>query len=97
MSSENAGENDDSLIYRMWQADGATNNCNLCYRAFTFFWRRHHCRHCGLLVCDMCSLHRRLLPGTDTFGLVSENGNISAMRRVCNSCVKIVDKRYFKQ
>jgi len=29
MSSENAGENDDSLIYRMWQADGATNNCTI--------------------------------------------------------------------
>ena len=42
--------------------DDTRTACNICLAAFTLKNRRHHCRKCGELVCDACSLHRRLLP-----------------------------------
>ena len=38
-----------------WQPDSAATTCNKCGAAFGFFSRRHHCRHCGLVVCGACS------------------------------------------
>jgi hypothetical protein len=31
-------------------------DCGLGFSTFTSARRRHHCRHCGLLCCDSCSL-----------------------------------------
>mmetsp|Transcript_17919 Transcript_17919/g.46993 ORF Transcript_17919/g.46993 Transcript_17919/m.46993 type:complete len:181 (+) Transcript_17919:966-1508(+) len=33
------------------------NNCGQCQTTFTMFRRRHHCRNCGMTVCDA---HRRV-------------------------------------
>jgi hypothetical protein len=38
-----------------WQADSEAAFCVYCNEAFTFLRRRHHCRHCGTVVCDHCS------------------------------------------
>ncbi|KAJ1925958.1 hypothetical protein IWQ60_004219 [Tieghemiomyces parasiticus] len=38
-----------------WEPDAAAVSCRLCDRRFSFFFRRHHCRRCGLVVCDPCS------------------------------------------
>ncbi|RKP36385.1 hypothetical protein BJ085DRAFT_21759, partial [Dimargaris cristalligena] len=41
-----------------WEPDEAARHCRLCERRFTLFVRRHHCRRCGILVCDPCSAQR---------------------------------------
>ncbi|KAJ1977990.1 hypothetical protein H4R35_002079 [Dimargaris xerosporica] len=41
-----------------WEPDDDAADCPYCSRRFTLFFRRHHCRHCGLVVCDLCSSHR---------------------------------------
>ncbi len=38
-----------------WMADGAVQACCLCQAPFTLFFRRHHCRLCGKVVCGNCS------------------------------------------
>ena len=45
-----------------WQPDEEVTNCNRCRRQFDYFYRKHHCRHCGLIFCDGCSRERCLLP-----------------------------------
>lgn len=45
-----------------WQPDEEVVNCNRCRRQFDYFYRKHHCRHCGLIFCDGCSRERCLLP-----------------------------------
>ncbi|KAF3920004.1 hypothetical protein ABW21_db0201538 [Orbilia brochopaga] len=45
-----------------WQPDSAVNNCPICGSAFTFFYRKHHCRKCGRVVCAPCSPHRIVIP-----------------------------------
>lgn len=41
-----------------WQPDSETKTCTLCARKFTFWFRRHHCRKCGKVVCHLCSFTR---------------------------------------
>jgi hypothetical protein len=74
-----------------WQSDEEASNCNSCYRTFSFFLRRHHCRWCGRVFCDRCSGNRQeVVPG-----MILGPGNIADQRflstspmrmRVCNSC-----------
>jgi ribosomal protein L37E len=39
----------------IWSSDDSTTRCEQCYRNFTFFLRKHHCRACGHIFCDACS------------------------------------------
>lgn len=36
------------------------DNCEFCFRNFTFRQPRHHCRKCAKTVCERCSVKRRL-------------------------------------
>ncbi|KAJ2681305.1 hypothetical protein H4R19_007370, partial [Coemansia spiralis] len=49
------------LPRQAWELDEATSACRQCRQPFTLFVRRHHCRRCGLVVCDSCSSRRVLL------------------------------------
>ena len=35
-----------------WKPDLTANDCAVCHQTFTWFFRRHHCRRCGNVVCD---------------------------------------------
>lgn len=49
----------------LWQADDQANECFICHSKFTLFFRRHHCRKCGRVVCGRCSQARSTyLPST---------------------------------
>jgi hypothetical protein len=39
----------------LWINDSEFSNCMRCEKAFTFTFRRHHCRYCGLLLCSECT------------------------------------------
>ncbi|KAJ2377225.1 hypothetical protein IW150_001503, partial [Coemansia sp. RSA 2607] len=39
----------------VWAPDGSAAQCFICFRAFSLFVRRHHCRACGRIVCNACS------------------------------------------
>ncbi|KAF2010672.1 hypothetical protein BU24DRAFT_427783 [Aaosphaeria arxii CBS 175.79] len=45
-----------------WQADHEVNLCPVCGNQFTFWYRKHHCRKCGRVVCANCSPHRITIP-----------------------------------
>jgi hypothetical protein len=50
------------FVLPKWQADAEVTNCPVCKNAFTFFYRKHHCRKCGRVVCANCSPHRITIP-----------------------------------
>jgi len=35
-----------------WKPDVASADCAVCHQTFTWYFRRHHCRRCGDIVCD---------------------------------------------
>ena len=45
-----------------WQPDTEVNKCPICGAAFSFWYRKHHCRKCGRVVCGNCSPHRITIP-----------------------------------
>ena len=59
-----------------WKGDAESNACEHCGVSFTFFKRRHHCRHCGGIYCDECTSRRHILP----------NISQTEKQRVCIPC-----------
>lgn len=50
------------LVLPPWQPDADVTHCFVCGSQFTFFYRKHHCRKCGRVVCAACSPHRITIP-----------------------------------
>ncbi|WPH03346.1 Hypothetical protein R9X50_00622400 [Acrodontium crateriforme] len=65
-----------------WKPDASGSNCSVCHQAFTWFFRRHHCRRCGDLVCDAHS--RRRIP-LDQNARPHPNGTES---KACDPCAE---------
>lgn len=57
-----------------WRPDKSSSCCTICLQEFSLLNRRHHCRKCGILVCDDCSKGRALIR--------------SVKSRVCDRCVR---------
>ncbi|KKZ61242.1 hypothetical protein EMCG_04114 [[Emmonsia] crescens] len=45
-----------------WQPDSEVSKCPICDTQFSFWYRKHHCRKCGRVVCASCSPHRITIP-----------------------------------
>ncbi len=45
-----------------WEPDAGVSKCPICGTAFSFWYRKHHCRKCGRVVCANCSPHRITIP-----------------------------------
>ncbi|CAF5074364.1 unnamed protein product, partial [Rotaria magnacalcarata] len=59
-----------------WVPDDKADTCMHCRSSkFSAYNRRHHCRNCGLIICDGCSKRRFLLPHLD-----------SKPVRICDAC-----------
>jgi len=57
----------------VWVPDDEVHNCTICDTIFTFTTRKHHCRQCGNVICDNCSLKRKDINGEENL-------------RVCDIC-----------
>ncbi|KAJ6104068.1 hypothetical protein N7523_010388 [Penicillium sp. IBT 18751x] len=45
-----------------WQPDSEVTECPICGTVFKLWYRKHHCRKCGRVVCAACSPHRITIP-----------------------------------
>jgi hypothetical protein len=77
LERKNRGDTVETEFAAMWDRDDAETKCKMCFAEFSLFKRRHHCRSCGVLCCDNCSLNRVLLPNIDQ----------KKKLRVCDKCV----------
>ncbi|KAI8055669.1 hypothetical protein BDF22DRAFT_671429, partial [Syncephalis plumigaleata] len=82
-----------------WESDHVATTCRSCQRAFTLWVRRHHCRRCGLVFCNRCSMGRAIMmvtPGGGGGGGVDIEEALQfgpllldrfpSLQRVCNQC-----------
>eukprot|EP00500_Bicosoecida_sp_ms1_P014270 CAMPEP_0203825728 /NCGR_PEP_ID=MMETSP0115-20131106/54962_1 /ASSEMBLY_ACC=CAM_ASM_000227 /TAXON_ID=33651 /ORGANISM="Bicosoecid sp, Strain ms1" /LENGTH=258 /DNA_ID=CAMNT_0050734773 /DNA_START=17 /DNA_END=789 /DNA_ORIENTATION=- len=56
------GGSSTACLLGVWQPDSSVQRCPVCSKKFTMIRRKHHCRVCGLVVCDACSKARLVLP-----------------------------------
>ncbi|KAF4323723.1 hypothetical protein BBO99_00000840 [Phytophthora kernoviae] len=84
----------------VWVPNTDRKSCMGCLRNFSRLGvgvRRHHCRHCGRLVCGRCShvsVESEAFP--ETFeGHIDRNASDerSALKRVCKPCGSVFDER----
>lgn len=75
----------------VWESDLEAKECRGCRRKFGLLVRRHHCRCCGLIHCDRCSMSRARLSSTQI--LQDPNGPLESLdvlasqhQRVCDTC-----------
>ena len=61
---------------RKWQDDTLIAACSNCNKKFSLSVRKHHCRRCGQIFCNECTLSQADLP--------SYKGKV----RVCDACVR---------
>eukprot|EP01079_Euglenida_sp_SAG-EU17-18_P008971 gene8971-1609_t len=64
----------------VWIPDHSVAECMQCETPFTFFNRKHHCRHCGSVFCAACTPRKMRIP--DMYDHKSV--------RVCDNCYNTV-------
>ncbi|KAL1465864.1 hypothetical protein WDU94_005394 [Cyamophila willieti] len=65
-----------------WAKDKEAKTCRACDVEFTVTRRRHHCRNCGEIFCNLCSDNKMPLPSA------------AKPVRVCDECnVKLLEKQ----
>ena len=74
-------------LSKLWHKDDDHPSCELCNKKFTFFNRRHHCRNCGKIICDDCSM----------FHYTSKTQSKYHPHRVCKLCKYCVLSRQGKE
>ncbi|KAF1774757.1 GAF domain-like [Phytophthora cactorum] len=65
----------DVIQHTSWVNDEDRFSCHICNKRFNVFKRKHHCRACGEVICNSCSLYHRIQ---------------SRSMRVCVSCCSLV-------
>ncbi|CEG44584.1 nad-dependent epimerase dehydratase [Plasmopara halstedii] len=63
-------------LIKPWAEDHEALECGCCHHAFTFYRRKHHCRECGVIICNDCSMSRAVV-----------EGSLKARARLCDKCV----------
>lgn len=87
-----APQHDESGTARafVWESDYNVKDCRRCHRRFGLLNRRHHCRRCGLIVCDRCSASRAYLPASQVLQPPKGSTGLHVLetqqQRICDSC-----------
>ncbi|KAI9996698.1 hypothetical protein PInf_014441 [Phytophthora infestans] len=50
----------DVIQHTSWVNDDDRFSCHICNKRFNMFKRKHHCRACGEVICNSCSLYHRI-------------------------------------
>ncbi|TMW55094.1 hypothetical protein Poli38472_013856 [Pythium oligandrum] len=66
-----------------WVPDDQVAECSSCHAVFRMAMRKHHCRHCGRIICYNCSSNKIAIP---KFQLVKP-------ARVCDTCHDVLSFR----
>ena len=72
-----------------WEPDAGVSKCPICGTTFSFWYRKHHCRKCGRVVCANCSPHRITIPRQ--FIVHPPEGATPSPKTATNPGVEVVD------
>jgi FYVE zinc finger len=84
-----------AVVRGQWMNDSNSDSCLSCAKSFDIFVWRHHCRRCGGLFCEACSLRKLHIPEAMLVNVTSSSTfykpDVSAYNRCCDSCAVIVE------
>ncbi|KAJ0394173.1 hypothetical protein P43SY_008447 [Pythium insidiosum] len=66
-----------------WVPDDQVKDCSSCHAVFRVAMRKHHCRHCGRIICYNCSSNKIEIP---KFQILKPS-------RVCDTCYDVLSFR----
>lgn len=77
-----------SPSFNTWIPDSQASECMVCHAAkFSLTVRRHHCRSCGRIICNSCSVFIENCSNESARGTVSaEECTATSLVRVCVDC-----------
>uniref|UniRef100_A0A8C0S179 RUN and FYVE domain-containing protein 1 n=1 Tax=Canis lupus familiaris TaxID=9615 RepID=A0A8C0S179_CANLF len=81
LKMEDIKEVNKALKGHTWLKDDEATHCKQCEKEFSISRRKHHCRHCGHIFCNMCSSNELALP------------SYPKPVRVCDSCHTLLLQR----
>ena len=70
-----------------WVPDSKRNSCKYCHKLFTFWERKHHCRHCGDIFCQQHSRHWLYLNPKAEF-IIGGGSGVGTLSKVCIGCAE---------
>ncbi|KAG0304693.1 carboxypeptidase Y-deficient [Dissophora globulifera] len=74
-----------------WEDDSTIPGCYICLSVFNRYGnRKHHCRLCGRVMCDNCSMNTPLYLNMSTY---PDGSDAVGHTRACKECVHTVFKR----
>lgn len=90
-SFQSIASNTSNRSPNVWEKNENAMDCRRCGRYFSLLVRRHHCRICGLVVCDRCSMNRSLIPAEQFVHDPSTPAEQKALmialpQRTCDKC-----------
>lgn len=74
---------------KYWMNDAFVSECLNCFRPFTAFRRKHHCRFCGQIFCSRCTLfvsYEQHREQRRTGVVITDNDHYTDKLRVCKPC-----------
>lgn len=74
---------------RYWMNDLFVSECLNCFKSFTAFKRKHHCRFCGQIFCSDCTIfisYRQYKDQRQNKALPKDMQSYSDKLRVCKPC-----------
>ncbi|CAO3691090.1 unnamed protein product [Rhizopus stolonifer] len=78
----------------IWELDEQAKACRVCERRFGLLLRRHHCRKCGLVVCDKCSPWKVFLNSSDI--LQDPRGPLESLAILASRSQRVCEKCYYQ-
>ncbi|SCW01027.1 LAFE_0D03466g1_1 [Lachancea fermentati] len=69
-----------------WVPDSKRHACHYCHKIFSFWERKHHCRHCGDVFCSQHVRHWLYLDPNAQF--VIGGAGIGALSKICDGCLQ---------
>lgn len=86
-SSENPLKNG-GIPKQYWMNDSFVSDCLNCFKQFSAFRRKHHCRFCGQIYCSDCTLFISYSRHKEErkMGKKSEKKHFNDKLRVCKGC-----------
>ena len=82
----------------LWTEDTTVNSCHNCKNEFTLLNRRHHCRLCGKIFCNICcnyyvktNLNNKLINIENYLvECINENNRLTINKKLCYQCFKLL-------